>query len=215
MKLSRNLLSFAVSALTLLLISAIVVFIFVQFWYFYNETRTTAEKISEIDVIYERKIERIMNESQEINDIEREDIIKLSFLKEFIIQMEWESSHEKVNRRYTTFISIVEWFVLLFVLFLAVLNEHTSRLGSREDYGLKRATSHLIVFFAALAIALPAASEKLGFDARQRLHDFRAQQLGMLIVEVESGAVDPRTAWSRYQRLFQQSPSSYAEMPLL
>jgi preprotein translocase subunit SecG len=213
MKTGPNFLAAAIVILVGILIASLVIFIAVQFWYFYTETEMTKTTIDEINQQYNELIKQFSKENTKIDEAAQGEIMKLSFVKELKSQQVWEWSHERVNRRYSTFISIAEWFVLLFVLFLAILNERVTSSGQKENFGLKRTTAVLVVFFAALAIALPAASQKLGFETRQRLHDFRAQQLGFIIVEIESGATDPKGAWLRYQGLYQQSPSSYANLP--
>ncbi len=191
--------------------ASISLFIFVQFWYFYQETEQTSAQVNQLSQSYDARIRSLANQPDTLETSARDEIVKLSFLKEFKNQMTREQSHERVNRRYSTFTAMVEWFILLFVLFLAVLNERATAPEQSGGHALKRSTSLLLVFFAALSIAVPAATQKLGFDARQRLHDFRAQQLGILIVELESGAIDSRQAWQRYRGFFRLSPSAYAE----
>jgi uncharacterized membrane protein YeiB len=208
----QNYLASAIIVIVLLLVVVLTIFIFVQFWYFYVETEATDKKIVEVGASYDDRI-RHLTSSSEATVANKDEIIRLTFLKEFKNQQIWEQSHERVNRRYFSLASSAEWFVKLFVLFLAILNERLTVTGSAENQGLKRGTIVLVVFFAAMAIALPALTHKLGFEARQRLHDFRALQLGFLITELESQATDPRNAWLRYQGLYKESPSSYANRP--
>lgn len=206
----RNYLAAATAIIVPVLLFFLLVFVFVQFWYFYVETETTLSKIASINQSYDEKLRQITPSS---SPIAQREVMQLSFLKEFNGQQVWERSHERVNRRYSTLIGFTEWFVKLFVLFLAVFSERLTSPGSKASAALKRNTVVLVVFFAAISIALPALSHKLGYEARQKLHDFRAQQLGFLIVELESGVTDPRSAWMRFQGLYKESPSSYASRP--
>ncbi len=211
LKLGPDYVATAIVGSVLLLVLVLTIFVVVQFWYFYVESDTTERKVAEVSASYDDRLRRLIPPSGEVSN--KDDIVRLTFLKEFKSQQVWERSHERVNRRYFSFISSTEWFVKLLVLFLALLNERVASPGSEDSLGLKRGTIVLVVFFAAMSIALPALASKLGFEARQRLHDFRAQQLGFIITEVESGATDPRNAWLRYQELYKESPSSYANRP--
>lgn len=213
MRLSPDFFARATVVLSILLIASLVLFIGVQFWYLYVESDTTKKLIQETSRSYDDRISELGGGATPEALESHSAIVRLSFLKEFKNQQVWEWSHERTNRRYVTFLSIAEWFVQLLVLFLAILNERIALQGEQLVYGLKRSTTLLLVFFAVLAIALPAATQKLGFDARQRLHDFRAQQLGFLIVGLESGITSPELAWFRFQALYQESPSSFAERP--
>jgi len=194
MEIPKNWRAAVTSGLSIIVLVSILAFIFVQFWYFFQESENTKKVIQEIGQTYDSRIKQLVGTSGKIKISNKQEVVKLSFLKEFKSQQIYEWSHERVNRRYTTMISIGEWFVILFILFLAVWNESVSNSSGSDDFALKRAAALLIPFFAALAIALPAASQKLGYDARQQLHDFRAQQLGFLIVEVEAGVTEPQRA---------------------
>jgi uncharacterized membrane protein YeiB len=213
LKLGPDYLATAIVGSVLLLIFVLTIFVFVQFWYFYIESETTQKKVAEVSASYDDRIKQLTPVTSEGSNPNKDEIVRLTFLKEFKSQQVWERSHERVNRRYFSLTSSAEWFVKLLVLFLAVLNERVSSRNSKENAGLKRGTIVLVVFFAAMSIALPALAHKLGFEARQRLHDFRAQQLGFIITELESGTSDARKAWLRYQELYKESPSSYANRP--
>lgn len=203
----------AIVTAVLILIVMLTIFVFVQFWYFYVETSTTESKIAEISASYDDKLGQLTTTSLDAAVVHKDEIVKLAFLKEFKNQRAWEQSHERVNRRYFSLASSADWFLKLLVLFLAILNERVTSPTSKDNLGLKRSTIVLVVFFSAMSIAVPAFTQKLGFEARQRLHDFRALQLSFLITEVESGVTDPKSAWLRYQGLYRESPSSYANRP--
>ncbi len=194
-----------------MLISFLAIFLVTQLWYLYWETEKTKEVIRGISRTYDERIGEISGSSRLAPAVRQEELIKLSFLKEFKNQREWENSHERVNRRYSTFIALSEWFVALFLLWLTVLNEREGPRNTQADGEARRGAgvANLLVFFAALAIAFPAITQKLGFEVRQEIHDHRARQLGMLIVEVEAGATSSRQAWLRYQALFGGSVASY------
>jgi hypothetical protein len=197
--------------LATLLISFLLIFLVVQLWYLYSETEVTKENIQRISKTYDDRINEVKESAGLALGAKQDEIIKLSFLKEFRNQKEWERSHERVNRRFSTFISLSEWFLALFILWLTVLNERESVSAAPAEQEGRRpgGVSNLLVFFAALAIAFPAITQKLGFEVRQEIHDYRAHQLEMLVVEVEAGATGPRQAWLRYQALYGESVNSY------
>jgi hypothetical protein len=194
-----------------ILISFLVIFLLVQLWYLYAETENTKEAIQRISQTYDQRIKQTGVLGTLTPQARQNEIAKLSFLKEFRNQKEWERSHERVNRRYSTFISLSEWFLALFILWLTVLNERESTVVAQPEpgSGQRGGVPNLLVFFAALAIAFPAITQKLGFEVRQEIHDYRAHQLEMLIVELEAGVTGPREAWQRYQALYGESVNSY------
>lgn len=203
--------SFGPQLLASMLIGFLCIFLVVQLWYQYSETEKTKGTIQKISKTYDQRIKEAGNLSSLQATARQDEVIRLSFLKEFRNQKEWEQSHERVNRRYSTFISLSEWFVALFILWLAVLNERESVSVAQPEQGSKqeRGVASLLMFFAALAIAFPAITQKLGYEVRQEIHDYRAHQLEMLIVELEAGATGPREAWLRYQALYGETVNSY------
>lgn len=182
----------------------------VPFYYYFQEVRRTREAILNASQTYEQRISEIKNEGNEVASSGEE--VKLIIINEVRTAMLWEWSHERVNRRYVTLSSVVEWIVVLIILFLSVWQEKVTNRGESSH---SRVVALVIPVFAALAIAIPAITQKLGFDSRQKLHDFRAQQLGFLITELEADLVTPEAAWDRYRNLFRHSPSSIAEFPSL
>ena len=116
------------------LIGFLFLFLVVQLWYQYLETERTKDSVRKISKTYDDRIREIKSLPTTSTVPKSDEIIKLSFLKEFRNQKEWEQSHERVNRRFSTFISLSEWFLALFILWLAVLNEYGgARAGQVEQ----------------------------------------------------------------------------------
>ena len=184
----------------------------VPIWYYFYEIRQTEEQIQAVSAEYDDRIAKLTSDDAPFSQNIQDKLEKVRLLKELHIQKRWEQSHERVNRRYVTLSAVVEWIIILIILFLAVWQEKAVRGGTKNS---TRSVAIVIPVFAALAIAVPAITQKLGFDGRQKLHDFRAQQIGFIIFELDSDLIAPESAWDRYKNLYRQSPSSIAEFPSL
>ncbi|MEM7779239.1 MAG: hypothetical protein AAF697_02475 [Pseudomonadota bacterium] len=123
-----------------------------------------------------------------------------------------EAFYEKINRRYTTISALTEWLIILFLLFLAIWQARDNA-SEQAAPSSRTVFDKMLPFLAALAIAVPSANGKLGYDARQQLHDFKAQQIHFILLELEMGKQDPIEAWHSYLALYRQSPTSIANFP--
>lgn len=192
------------------LILILILFMLLMLLFQYEEQQAAEERVAEITKVYNQENESL-SDSFLSGEPERDP---RKYLAHFKAQHVYEKLYERTNRRYTTVSYSAEFVVILIILFLSVWAEKKSALESDSIASYNGAFLKLLPFFAALAIAIPALNQKLGFDARQQLHDYRAQQLGFLVFELENGALSLDNAWSRYKQLYRQSPSSVAEYPL-
>ncbi len=159
---------------------------------------------------YNEQLNKIPELKNTIDISEKQRLIKQRLILEFDQQLKWQWQWEKLNRRYSDFVSFFLWIVDIFILGLTLLVSNIKeQVEGSDKRQLARKLAYLLLFFAFINIGAPSIAEKLEFQDRQEAHDRIAREITIIRMALETDLITPAEAWKKYEETFGLSLREY------